>query len=670
MAVDLSLAVLCALTITVLAAGVDAAKNHNDNTPLHARRTKLANYNVEHDDDEHYLLVSFEVDDQPYEIILVEHKDFFASDVSFTGHTDDGQVEIDVSHRWFDGHITHVNDSQVRLTLHPDDKFTFVAIMPGDMMVVQINEATGDMEVVHDHEAPNEWSFDHVDELIPEPANVTTRHRRGAQRSPQNTQCPVFLDADARYFKQWGGPCLPTDTSSQCLHRQMQRVTVNMIDILHRADVIYNANFKSAIRLGLAGTAVFTTNNLGIATPPAGQSLVGGNVLSSYGAWLATGASSSSGSYVTKAVRGTGTPTSQQVCLNHLFTSLDCGAVLGTSQIAQPGLLGGICETSLIADNTGRLVALNTGFTTSRGSTTPVDHTVAMLVTTHELGHNFGSSHDCNSNCNLGALPCVPSISNGGAYIMYPSVTADFTQGNVFKFSPCSINSMTMVVQNLGSCLVVPNPCAKGGECCNGNLPRPSTYACRAPDFASPCQDYAYCTGQDPYCPGNKIRADGAYCNTNPTKSGNSGVCRSGSCVPINFQFCYSQVGTGNAPCSLPGNECVRACRSGSLCVGYSSACPSDYFFVDSPSCPYAPAGTPCNTASGQDGVCGGGAACIPCGSPGCASPKTTTPALPKATTKATTKPTTKATTKATTKKAGATTKPTTPSDDGFAFYF
>ena len=71
-----------------------------------------------------------------------------------------------------------------------------------------------------------------------------------------NTQCPMFLDADMRFYTQWAGPCLNNDTISGCATRQLQRVMVTMVDIVHRADGIYDVNFNGSVRLGLAGLAV------------------------------------------------------------------------------------------------------------------------------------------------------------------------------------------------------------------------------------------------------------------------------------------------------------------------------------------------------------------------------------------------------------------------------
>ena len=51
----------------------------------------------------------------------------------------------------------------------------------------------------------------------------------------------------------------------------------------------------------------------------------------------------------------------------------------------------------------------------------------ADLVTTHELGHNFGAEHDPDN------IPhCAPREDQGGKYIMYPiAVSGDHSNNKV-----------------------------------------------------------------------------------------------------------------------------------------------------------------------------------------------------------------------------------------------
>lgn len=51
----------------------------------------------------------------------------------------------------------------------------------------------------------------------------------------------------------------------------------------------------------------------------------------------------------------------------------------------------------------------------------------ADLVTTHELGHNFGAEHDPD-----GLAECAPSEDQGGKYVMYPiAVSGDHENNKV-----------------------------------------------------------------------------------------------------------------------------------------------------------------------------------------------------------------------------------------------
>lgn len=51
----------------------------------------------------------------------------------------------------------------------------------------------------------------------------------------------------------------------------------------------------------------------------------------------------------------------------------------------------------------------------------------ADLVTTHELGHNFGAEHDPDN-----ILDCAPSDDDGGKYVMYPiAVSGDHVNNKV-----------------------------------------------------------------------------------------------------------------------------------------------------------------------------------------------------------------------------------------------
>lgn len=51
----------------------------------------------------------------------------------------------------------------------------------------------------------------------------------------------------------------------------------------------------------------------------------------------------------------------------------------------------------------------------------------ADLVTTHELGHNFGAEHDPDNIAH-----CAPNDDRGGKYVMYPiAVSGDHVNNKV-----------------------------------------------------------------------------------------------------------------------------------------------------------------------------------------------------------------------------------------------
>lgn len=64
-------------------------------------------------------------------------------------------------------------------------------------------------------------------------------------------------------------------------------------------------------------------------------------------------------------------------------------------------------------------------------------HQEADLVTTHELGHNFGAEHDPDN-----IRYCAPSDDQGGKFVMYPiAVSGDHVNNKVQTRQKCSSTS-------------------------------------------------------------------------------------------------------------------------------------------------------------------------------------------------------------------------------------
>ncbi|MEQ2192892.1 Disintegrin and metalloproteinase domain-containing protein 17, partial [Xenoophorus captivus] len=107
------------------------------------------------------------------------------------------------------------------------------------------------------------------------------------------------------------------------------------------------------------------------------------------------------------------------VCLAHLFTYQDFDkGTLGLAYVAppRPHPLGGLCSGPYYPSHSAKKPSyLNTGLTSTKNYGKTILTKEADLVTTHELGHNFGAEHDPD-NIDY----CAPSDDQGGKFVMYP----------------------------------------------------------------------------------------------------------------------------------------------------------------------------------------------------------------------------------------------------------
>lgn len=69
-----------------------------------------------------------------------------------------------------------------------------------------------------------------------------------------------------------------------------------------------------------------------------------------------------------------------------------------------------------------------------------------LLVTAHEIGHNFGSGHD-------EVAACTPGDSNGGNFIMFGTSVAGSRPNNLL-YSECSRTVIAERVSLLGQCFI------------------------------------------------------------------------------------------------------------------------------------------------------------------------------------------------------------------------
>lgn len=109
--------------------------------------------------------------------------------------------------------------------------------------------------------------------------------------------------------------------------RQAARASTKMIDIIHQSDFIYRnaSNLNNKLALTIAGTQVRDTNMV----PGTNDANV---FLTNYGKYLATGVTQANSNG--PKIRGSTLPSSDQVCLNHMFTHLSmANGVVGVANL-------------------------------------------------------------------------------------------------------------------------------------------------------------------------------------------------------------------------------------------------------------------------------------------------------------------------------------------------
>uniref|UniRef100_A0A8C6SG31 ADAM metallopeptidase domain 17b n=1 Tax=Neogobius melanostomus TaxID=47308 RepID=A0A8C6SG31_9GOBI len=240
----------------------------------------------------------------------------------------------------------------------------------------------------------------------------------------------------------------------------------------------------------------------------------------------------------------------------------------------------------------------------------------ADLVTTHELGHNFGAEHDLDNP------ECAPREDQGGKFVMYPiAVSGDHSNNKLF--SECSKRSIVKRLRSKApSCFtrrtvnvcgnsrveqdeecdpglihLHSDPCCssdcrlrpqalcsdRNSACCRNCQFEEKGEVCQEPIEAT-CKGHSYCTGNSSECPAPENAPDHSACL-------DSGECVGGVCVP----FCQAVLNLPPCACNETNSTCTVCCLSSrGQCAPYQD---SDGHFL------FLRKGKPC-TVGFCDGDC------------------------------------------------------------------
>ena len=268
-------------------------------------------------------------------------------------------------------------------------------------------------------------------------------------------------------------------------------------------------------------------------------------------------------------------------CLHHLFTEFeDPGGILGR---AYDSGLCGLQNLKKQAFNTG----VSSG-TTSAGTLVP--SLMASIVLTHEISHNYGSTHDPDT------FECAPGDKNGGKYIMWQFAVQGNRRNNKV-LSKCSLRQIgrkvpawcfverTKQSQFCGNGLVEGDEKCDAGtrgllnydecctndcnlrdgancsdsnqECCRRCQIAPKGTQCWGSGYSYSCKTDSECTGDTLDCPEGKMKPDNESC-------GPQHLCSGGECLgPCQQETKRVDNGTILKPCRCTGNTselCMYCC--------------------------------------------------------------------------------------------------------------
>ncbi|KAM6915491.1 disintegrin and metalloproteinase domain-containing protein 17 [Xenentodon cancila] len=502
----------------------------------------------------------------------------------FTGHVvgeENSRVQAHIDDHEFSAHIL---TDEAEYNVEPLWRFT--SAPPDGRLLIYRSE---DIRNISRLQQPSVCGYvtSESNHLLPDSVRATmldeeeeespSRAKREVHDPKRNT-CPLLLVADYRFFKYMG--------------REEESTTLNyLIELIDRVDDIYrNTSWDDELSgYGVQIQQIIIEKSPTPVVRGKGHFNMKGSPVEGRDVWD-----------VKKLLEQFSMDIAEKasnVCLAHLFTYQDFDeGTLGLAYVApsKPDIPGGLCsKASPSSINEQGAIYLNTGLTSTRNYGKTILTKEADLVTTHELGHNFGAEHDPDN------VPyCAPREDQGGKYVMYPiAVSGDHINNKLF--SNCSKRSIVKRLRSkAASCFrkrninVCGNSRVEQGEECDPgllhiNLDHCCTDDCKLRDGAqcsdrnsacckncrfesrgqvcqepidATCEGHSYCTGNSSECPPPENAPDKTVCLDN-------GECLKGECVP----FCQVVLHLQPCACNETNSSCKVCCRSRSgVCAPYN----------------------------------------------------------------------------------------------------
>ncbi|XP_068920917.1 disintegrin and metalloproteinase domain-containing protein 17 isoform X2 [Petaurus breviceps papuanus] len=535
-----------------------------------------------------YLTSSAERFSQNFKVLVVDGKEEQEYPVKwqdfFTGHVVGEHNSRVLAHIGDDDFTVRINTDGAEYNIEP--LWRFINDTQDKRMLVYKSE---DIKNVSRFQSPKVCGYLKIEkeELLPkgledrEQQTVHVHREKRAPPNPMKNTCKLLVVADHRFYKYMG--------------RGEESTTTNyLIELIDRVDDIYrNTSWDNA---GFKGYGIQIEQIRILKTP---QEVKPGekhfNMAKSYpheekDAWDVK--------MLLEQFSFDIAEDASKVCLAHLFTYQDFDmGTLGLAYVGSPraNSHGGVCPKAYYSSVGRKNIFLNSGLTSTKNYGKTILTKEADLVTTHELGHNFGAEHDPD-----GLAECAPNEDQGGKYVMYPIAVSGDHENNKM-FSNCSKQSIFKTIESKArECFqernnnVCGNSRVDEGEecdpgimylnndtCCNTNCTLKKGVQCS--DRNSPCckncqfetaekkcqeainatcKGVSYCTGNSSECPPPGNAADDTVCL-------DLGKCKDGECIP----FCEREKNLQSCACNETDHSCKVCCRDESgRCVPYLDA--------------------------------------------------------------------------------------------------